>query len=156
MPLSTGFNHVEITSCDVDRIVAFYEAVFEAKVTLDLDACERHPRFLVLDLGGGSSLNLVEQPAESIVGDRASQWGRGAIDHYSISVASREDLEKLRDRLAAAGSRMEALVRLDVMGIWSMFFWDPDGMQVEVNAPLDPASGSSAPARPVRVDPGTS
>jgi catechol 2,3-dioxygenase-like lactoylglutathione lyase family enzyme len=135
MPLSTGFNHVATVTADLDRIVAFYRDVLDAPVTFEMAARDDHPRMSIIDLGGGSALNILEQAADAIVGDRAQAGGRGPVDHFGIAVASRADLEAVRDRLVAVGADVGEIHTLG--DIWSLFFRDPDGMELEMCAPLD-------------------
>jgi catechol 2,3-dioxygenase-like lactoylglutathione lyase family enzyme len=89
---------------------------------------------VILDLGGGSALNVTEQPRETIVGDRTMAGGRGPIDHYGIAVESLAALGDVRERLAAAGADVGEIQRLG--DVWSLFFRDPDGMELEVCAQL--------------------
>ncbi len=133
MPISTGFNHVATVTADLDGVVAFYVTVFDAAVTLEMAATDDHPRMAILDLGAGSALNVTEQPAGTIVGDRTTPGGRGPIDHYGIAVASRADLEGVRDRLIAADADIGDIQQLG--DSWSLFFRDPDGMELEVCTP---------------------
>jgi catechol 2,3-dioxygenase-like lactoylglutathione lyase family enzyme len=90
---------------------------------------------VILDLGGGSALNVTEQAAGTIAGDRANPGGRGPIDHYGIAVASPADLDDMRQRLAAAGADVGHVQRLG--DTWSVFFRDPDGMELEVCTPVE-------------------
>src|SRR3954465_10438380 len=107
VPLSTGFNHVATVTADLDRVKDFYIKAFEAEITFEMQATADHPRMTVINLGGGSAPNVFEVPAESIIGDRrASDGGRGPIDHYAISVDSRDTLEAMRDRLVQAGAEI--------------------------------------------------
>ncbi len=133
MPISTGFNHIATITADLDRIVAFYSEVFEAEVTFEMPARADHPRMVILDLGGGSALNVFEAASEDIIGDRTKQGGRGPIDHYGIAVDSRHTLEAIRERLIDAGAEIGEIHTLG--DIWSLFFRDPDGMELEVCAP---------------------
>lgn len=133
MTISNGFNHIATVTADLDRVVAFYDAVFEAKVTFEMAATADHPRMAIVDLGGGGALNVFEAAPESIVGDRTKQGGRGPIDHYAIAVDSRATLEMVRDRLRDAGADIGDIQRLG--DLWSLFFRDPDGMELEVCAP---------------------
>jgi catechol 2,3-dioxygenase-like lactoylglutathione lyase family enzyme len=134
MPLSTGFNHVATLTADLDRMVHFYQTVFDAAVTFEMDARDDHPRMVILELGGGSALNITEQPADTIVGDRSRPGGRGPIDHYGIAVASRADLDNIRDRLTEATVDVGTIHQLG--DAWSLFFRDPDGMELEVCTPV--------------------
>jgi len=130
MPISTGFNHVATITADLDRLVRFYREAFEAEVTFEMAAEEGHPRMIILDLGGGAALNAFEVEPETIVGDRTRQGGRGPIDHYAVAVDSLPTLERVRDRLVALGTDIGEIHRLG--SAWSLFFRDPDGMELEV------------------------
>jgi len=130
MPITNGFNHVATLTADADRTVEFYRKAFDAQITFEMEARDDHPRMVILDLGGGAALNVFEVPADDIIGDRRRQGGRGAIDHYGISVDSLESLQQVRDRLVTAGAEIGEVQRLG--GEWSLFFRDPDGMELEV------------------------
>lgn len=130
MPITAGFNHVATLTSDMDRTVAFYRHAFDAVVRFEMEAREDHPRMTVLDLGAGAALNVFETPAEEIIGDRRRQGGRGAIDHYALAVDSRETLEAMRKRLVAAGAEVGDIQQLGAE--LSLFFRDPDGMELEV------------------------
>jgi catechol 2,3-dioxygenase-like lactoylglutathione lyase family enzyme len=134
MPMSTGFNHVATVTADLDRVVAFYRSVFDAQVTFEMAATDDHPRMVILDLGGGGALNITEQPAATIVGDRTTPGGRGPIDHYGVAVPSAAALSEVRGRLLAAGADIGEIQRLG--DSWSLFFRDPDGMELEVCTPF--------------------
>lgn len=132
MPITTGLNHVATGTPDLDRLVRFYEEAFEAKVVFEMAAGDDHPRLAILDLGGGAALNAFEVPAESIIGDRRTQGGRGAIDHFALAVASRAVLDEMRERIVRAGGEVGEVQRLG--NEWSLFFRDVDGMELEVCA----------------------
>jgi catechol 2,3-dioxygenase-like lactoylglutathione lyase family enzyme len=120
----------------MDLTVRFYEEAFGATVTFELPKSDDHPWMKIVDLGGGASLNIFEVPAEDIIGERRRQGGRGAIDHYALAVDSRATLDDVRDRLVAAGAQEVG----DIQRLgheWSLFFRDPDGMDLEVCCPAD-------------------
>ena len=134
MALTTGFNHVATLTTDMDLTVRFYEEAFEATVTFEIVRSDDHPWMKIVDLGGGAALNIFEVPAEEIIGQRRRQGGRGAIDHFALAVASFADLELVKTRLAAAGAQeVGDIQRLG--SEWSLFFRDPDGMELEVCCP---------------------
>jgi catechol 2,3-dioxygenase-like lactoylglutathione lyase family enzyme len=136
MALTKGFNHVATLTTDMNLTVRFYEQAFDATVTGEVPKSDDHPWMKVVDLGGGAALNVFEMPAEEIIGDRRRLGGRGAIDHYALAAASRQELEVLKERLAGAGAQeVGEIQRLG--GEWSLFFRDPDGMELEVCCPAD-------------------
>ena len=136
MPETLGFNHVATCTADLDRLTKFYAEAFSGKVTFEMAATDDHPRMAIIDLGGGAALNVFEVTEESIVGDRRSMGGRGPIDHFGLAVDSRATLEGLRDRMVAAGAEIGEIQRLG--DEWSLFFRDPDGMELEVCAHVGP------------------
>jgi catechol 2,3-dioxygenase-like lactoylglutathione lyase family enzyme len=137
MPVTSGFNHIATLTADMDRTVKFYRDAFEAEVTFEMEAKGDHPKMTILDLGGGAALNVFEVPADDILGDRRRQGHRGAIDHYALAVNSRDALEQVKDRLVAAGAEIGEIQRLG--SEWSLFFRDPDGMELEVCAAVHEA-----------------
>ena len=131
MPVTTGFNHVATLTTDMDRTVRFYEESFDAKVTFEVQKSDDHPWMKIVEVGGGAALNVFEVPAEEIIGERRRQGGRGAIDHFAFAVDSRATLEVVKDRLSAAGA--QEVGEIQRLGDeWSLFFRDPDGMELEV------------------------
>lgn len=136
MPITTGFNHVATLSTDLDRTVEFYQQAFGAEVTFEMEARPDHPRMVILDLGGGAALNVFGVTADDMVGDRRRQGGRGAIDHYALAVDSVATLETVRDRLTVAGADEVGTIQ-QLGNEWSLFFRDPDGMELEVCCPAD-------------------
>ena len=132
MPVTSGFNHVATLTTDMDRTVQFYRDAFEAELVFEMDAKEDHPRMSILDLGGGAALNVFEVAAGDMIGDRRKQGHRGAIDHYALAVDSKDVLEQIKGRLVAAGAEIGEIQRLG--DEWSLFFRDPDGMELEVCA----------------------
>jgi len=135
VPITTGFNHVATLTSDMERTVGFYKNAFDASVTFEMEATPDHPRMVILDLGGGAALNVFEVAPEDIIGERRRQGGRGAIEHFGLAVDSFSTLEQVRERLVAAGAEIGDIQRLG--GEWSLFFRDPDGMELEVCAHAD-------------------
>lgn len=134
MPVTTGFNHIATVTADLDRTVAFYEQAFGAVKTFEMAKEPDHPRMAIVDLGGGAALNVFEADSEDdIVGDRRAMGRRGPIDHFGIAVDSLATLEQVRDRLSQLGADIGEIHRLG--SIWSLFFRDPDGMELEVCSP---------------------
>ena len=131
MPITSGVNHVATLTTDLDRLVKFYADAFDASVTFEMEATDDHPRMIILDLGGGAALNVFETTPDAMLGEQRRQGGRGAIDHFALAVDSRSTLEKVRDRLVAAGADIGEIQNLGG-DTWSLFFRDVDGMELEV------------------------
>lgn len=130
MPITTGFNHVATLTTDLDRLVKFYVDAFEAIKSSEIPKSADHPRMATIDLGGGAGLNVFETTAEAIIGEQRGQGGRGAIDHFALSVDSLDTLRATRDRIIAAGGYVGDIQKLG--SEWSLFFRDIDGMELEV------------------------
>ena len=136
MPITAGLNHVATLTSNMKTTVRFYEQAFDATVLFEIEKTEHHPWMKVIDLGGGAALNVFEAPADTIIGERRRQGGRGAIDHYALAVDTLATLNTVRDRLLAAGA--QEVGDIQQLGTeWSLFFRDPDGMELEVCCPAD-------------------
>lgn len=134
MPITTGFNHVATLTTDMNLTVGFYEQAFGATVTFEMKKTDDHPWMKIIDLGGGASLNVFHVSADEIIGERRRQGGRGAIDHFALAVDSRATLVDVQERLRHAGAQeVGEIQRLG--NEWSLFFRDPDGMELEVCCP---------------------
>ena len=132
MPISTGFNHVATLTTDMNRTVRFYEEAFDATVLGEVRPSGDHPWMKIVDIGGGGQLNIFEVAAEEIIGERRRQGHRGAVDHFAFAVDSKATLEKVAERLRAAGAQEVGDIQEFGPTLLSVFFRDPDGMELEV------------------------
>jgi catechol 2,3-dioxygenase-like lactoylglutathione lyase family enzyme len=131
MPTTSGFNHVATLTTDMDLTIGFYEQAFDAVVVGEVPKADDHPWMKIVDLGGGGMLNVFEVDAADIIGERRRQGGRGAIDHFALAVPDRATLEKVQQKLRDAGA--QEVGEIQQLGPeWSLFFRDPDGMELEV------------------------
>ena len=136
MALTSGFNHVATLTTNMDLTVRFYEQAFDAVVTVEVPKRDGHPWMKIVDLGGGAALNVFEVTADEIIGERRRPGRRGAIDHFALAVDSRVTLDAVKDRLVSAGAQEVGEVQ-PLGHEWSLFFRDPDGMELEVCCPFD-------------------
>ena len=136
MPLTSGLNHVATLTTDMNLTVRFYEDAFEAVQLFEMQKTEDHPWMKILDLGGGAALNVFEVMPDEMIGERRRQGGRGAVDHFALAAPSYEVLQVIQQRLQAAGA--EEVGEIQRLGPeWSLFFRDPDGMELEVCCPAE-------------------
>ena len=129
MPLAAGCNHIAMHTQDLDRLIAFYEEVFDAEVTVDMQ--EGPLRHAMIDLGGGFCLHPFENADGS--GHAAASdamFDRGHLDHLAIDVGDLETFEVLRGRLVDTGASDGTVTDFGAMRcVW---FEDPDGMGAEI------------------------
>ena len=131
MPTTSGFNHIGTLTTDMDLTVGFYEQAFDAVVVGEVPKDEHHPWMKIVDVGGGSMLNVFEVDAAALIGERRRQGGRGAVDHFALAVPDRATLEKVQQRMKDAGA--QEVGEIQQLGpLLSLFFRDPDGMELEV------------------------
>ena len=134
MPITTGFNHVATLTTDMHRTVAFYETVFEAQVVFEMERTDACPWLTSVDVGGGAAISGFGVPAGEIVGERRRPGGRGGVDDFAFAVDTRAALDIVRERMIAAGA--QEVGEIQQLGPeLSLFFRDPDGMELEVCCP---------------------
>ena len=128
--LVSDLHHMTFLTADLDRLIAFYERIFDAHVTLDrVDNGRRHA---FIEIGPHTVLHPFEVP-ESHVPGRQVMFERGRLDHFALNAVSEEAFLEIRRRLIAEGAHAteDGLVT-DMGSMWSITFHDPDGAWQEV------------------------
>jgi len=134
MPITSGAHHLTVFTGDLDRLIRFYEDIFEANAKYDL--AEPGPgggilRHALIDLGGGFALHPFQMPEPTGYESGSMQMGkRGHIDHLALKVEDEERLQTIRRRLVDAGASDGTVT--DFGAIRLLNFEDPDGMEGEV------------------------
>jgi catechol 2,3-dioxygenase-like lactoylglutathione lyase family enzyme len=126
--LLAGVHHVTFLTEDMDRLLAFYERVFGAQVTLDMT--EEGVRHAFLKVGPTTVLHpfqMLEGPGPPPPGP---MFRRGRLDHFALLAPSEEAFIELRRRIEAEGAA-DGDVR-DMRSFWIMGYFDPDGAAHEV------------------------
>ena len=132
----TGINHIATLTSDMDLTVGFYSTVFDATVVHEVEPVDDHPWMKIVDLGGGLVPQRVPGDRRRHRGGADRIGGRGAIDHFGIGVDSLASIQALQPRLA---DRRRARGRRTIQQLgdeWSLFVRDPDGMDLEICAPV--------------------
>lgn len=138
---TTGLHHVRITVTDVARSRAFYEDVLGFTVAAESpgDPADPQVRADPTQLYGGVVLQsngvmLGLRPVAE-ASDRFDST-RVGLDHLSFAVSSVPELEAAATRLGEAGVEHGEVAELNGFGIAILSFSDPDGIHLELSAPL--------------------
>ena len=139
-----GIHHLRLTVTDVQRSREFYTSLLGFQVAVespppgDPGADEVFKILFggVVMIRGNLLMGL--RPMAS-AGDRFDP-DRVGLDHLSFGVASREDLEQAVRLLDERGVTHGVITRLAGFGIDVLPFEDPDGVQLELTAPVAPSA----------------
>ncbi len=140
-PIPTGdIHHLRLTVTDVERSRQFYTSLLGFEVAAQSppdDDPSADAVFKVL-FGGvvmvRGSLVLGLRPMAP-VGDRFDP-DRVGLDHLSFGVAGHDDLERAVTVLDEHGVAHGQITSLPSFGIDVLSFEDPDGVQLELTAPM--------------------
>lgn len=137
-----GIHHVRLTVTDIERSKAFYTMLLGADAQLDFSDQAADPE-AVQDperLYGGCVFALGDQLVGlrpvATTGDTFDST-RVGLDHLSLGVSSRSDLEAAASRLDAAGVENGGVRSLTGMGMSILSFQDPDDINLELVAPQE-------------------
>jgi glyoxylase I family protein len=139
--IPTGpIHHLRLTVTDLERSRQFYTSLLGFDVAVEsppADDPTAAETFKILFGGvvmvrGGLLMGLRPMAA---AGDRFNS-DRVGLDHLSFSVDSRADLERSVQLLDEAGVTHGQITSLPSFGIDVLSFEDPDGVQLELTAPM--------------------
>ncbi|UDY37041.1 VOC family protein [Dermatobacter hominis] len=123
-----GINHVAILTGDTDRLLEFYESVFDA--THDVAQEEDGFKLTIIWIGPTAELNVFQFDGNDEHLRQTPMFGRGRLDHLALEAASIEAFEEIRRRMIERGAS-DGFVT-DFGKVLSLFFRDPDGLEAEV------------------------
>jgi glyoxylase I family protein len=138
---TTGLHHVRLTVCDLARSRAFYEEVlgFEVAAASPGDPSDPAVRADPAQLYGG----VVYQTNGILFGLRpvaadgdTFDSERTGLDHLSFGVTNRDSLVAAAATLEEQGITHGEIMDLAAFGIAILSFSDPDGVHLELTAPL--------------------
>ena len=137
---SSGYAHVRLTVTDVERSKAFYDQVFGWPAAVDQRAAVDDPR-TEGEPGNFYGGVVYQTPQGTLfglrpVGSDGFDSTRTGLDHVSFAVDSRADLEAAATAFDEAGIVDGEVVDLTDAGLAILSFQDPDGINVELTAPL--------------------
>ena len=138
---TTGLHHLRITVTDIERSRKFYQDVlgFEVAAESPGDVDDPEVRADPTQLYGGvvfqtNGILFGLRPVAE-VSDRFDST-RVGLDHVSFGVASIDDLRSVATRLEGAGVEHGEVKELGDFGIAILSFSDPDGVHLELSAPI--------------------
>ena len=126
--LLSGLNHAAILTSDTDRLVRFYEDVFEASTGGQLE--DGPLKITFINVGPTAELNVFEIEGNAEATKQTPMFGRGRIDHLGLEAADIDAFDEIRSRLMDRGAS-DGFVT-DFGPVLSVFFRDPDGLEGEV------------------------
>ena len=127
MPLLNDIHHMTFVTSNMDRLIGFYERVFEARVTVDLE--EEGLRHAFIEVGPRTVLHPFQVPGVEPPGTRP-MFGRGRLDHFALNAASEEAFGEILRWVVAEGAGDGAVT--DMGSLLNFGFTDPDGGEHEV------------------------
>ncbi|MEU6188546.1 VOC family protein [Nocardia sp. NPDC047038] len=138
---TTGTHHIRLTVTDIARSRAFYRDVLGFPIAAESPGSPDDPEVRVdpMRLFGGVvfqangmllGLRPVADPADRFDSERVG------LDHLSFTVPARDDLVAAAARLADAGIEHGKITEMADFGIAILSFSDPDGIHLELTAPL--------------------
>jgi catechol 2,3-dioxygenase-like lactoylglutathione lyase family enzyme len=128
--LVNDLHHMTFLTADMDRLIGFYERIFDARVTLDRE--DGGLRHAFIEIGPHTMLHPFEVPGVELPG-RQPIFERGRLDHFALNAASEEAFREIRRRLIAEGAHAtEGGLVTDMGSMLSFSFHDPDGAWHEV------------------------
>ncbi|MGW4092835.1 VOC family protein [Nocardia sp. NPDC004750] len=138
---TTGTHHIRLTVTDIARSRAFYRDVLGFPIAAESPGSPDDPEVRVdpMRLFGGVvfqangmllGLRPVADPADRFDSERVG------LDHLSFTVPARDDLAAAAARLADAGIEHGEITEMADFGIAILSFSDPDGIHLELTAPL--------------------
>src|SRR5881275_214893 len=128
---TTGVHHIRLIVTDTVRARDFYTSLLNFKVAVELP-----PGYVMTN---GNMLLGITPPwdeSQAIKNDRFSP-NRVGLDHLSFGVANRAELEKAAALFDEHGVEHGEVRDLVQFGITILSFSDPDGIQLELTAPLE-------------------
>lgn len=124
-----GVHHVTLTVTDVQRSREFYTTILNFQPVAEVG-----PRLLLSNGGMGLVIGPAPDPAHALSGDRFDE-NRVGLDHLSLSVGSRADLDEAVRIFDARGVPHGEIEDLGAgAGLYVLAFRDPDNIQLELSA----------------------
>jgi glyoxylase I family protein len=126
--------HVRLTVTDIDRSRRFYESVFGWPVAREVpDGADEQTRAQFAFLFGGVIYNI----GHALIGlrpvaDDKFDENRAGLDHLSLAVAGKDEIDAAAAHLDSLGIMHEPVK--DIGAMYILEFRDPDNIALELSA----------------------
>lgn len=127
MTLLNDLHHLTFITSDMDRLIAFYQRVFEAEVMVDLE--EEGLRHAFIAVGWHTVLHPFQIPGIEPP-DYQPMFQRGRLDHFALNAASEQAFYIIHRRTVDEGASDGVITDMGSLLLFS--FTDPDGGVHEV------------------------
>ena len=127
----SGINHLAFITDDMEKTIRFYRDLLGMELAAGIGHRDYRHYFFQC---GNAQVAFFEYPGASPMERKphgAPTREPLGFDHVSFTVASRADLFALKDKLAAAGVEVSEAVDHGI--IWSIYFYDPNEIPLEVS-----------------------
>ncbi len=129
--LLTGINHLAFITGDMEKTIRFYRDLLDMELVAGIGHDKYRHYFFQF---GDNQIAFFEyegaRPMERKFHGSPTDRPLG-FDHVSLTVATREDLFHVKDKLEAAG--VEVTGAVDHGTLWSIYFFDPNNIPLEVS-----------------------
>jgi catechol 2,3-dioxygenase-like lactoylglutathione lyase family enzyme len=117
--LTYGLTHLALAVEDLQRTAEFYQRVF------DMEIMYREKDFLQLTTPGTNDIIVFEKRKSTSIGKS------GGISHFGFRMRNANDIKRIEKKIKDAGGRIKDQGEF-VPGSPYIFFFDPDGYEIEV------------------------
>jgi catechol 2,3-dioxygenase-like lactoylglutathione lyase family enzyme len=128
MALLNGIHHLTSLTADMDRLIGFYQRVFDARVTADIE--EEGMRHAFIEIGPDTVLHPFQVSGLDVPQEYIPMFERGMLDHFGLNAASEEAFYEIRRRIMDEGAGPGEVT--DMRAFLSIGYVDPDGVGHEV------------------------
>ena len=126
LQLLNDIHHLTFVTSDMNRLISFYERVFGARTTVDLE--EEGLRHVFIEVGPHTVLHPFQVPGVEPPGQQP-MFGRGRLDHFALNSASEEAFREILWRVVEEEAGDGAAT--DMGSLLNAGFTDPDGGEHE-------------------------
>jgi catechol 2,3-dioxygenase-like lactoylglutathione lyase family enzyme len=127
MTLLNDLHHLTFITADMDRLIAFYQRIFDAEVMIDLE--EEGLRHAFIAVGSRTVLHPFQVPGIQPP-DAQPMFQRGRLDHFAFNAASEDAFYTIYHRIVDEGAGDGTITDMGALLLFN--FTDPDGGWHEV------------------------